>query len=409
MSGKSNSFDRRNFLKKSAAGFAAVAAAPAVLTSGNIFTQNKADDENKIVTRKLGKTGLEVPVVSMGVMNADNPALVKAAYEGGMRHFDTAHGYQRGRNEEMVGRVMKQLDRGSCIISTKIPGNDYDIEDGEWDREIDAEEYIEKFHKSLRRLQMDYVDILYLHSAHNKYEVMDEELIPALLKLKEQGKARYIGVSTHRNEHEVIDAVTDSNVYDVVLTAYNFRQDHNNVIGKAIERASKAGIGVVAMKTQAGVYWDEDDEDTRINMKAALKWVLQNPHVHTTIPGFETFDQMNEDLAVLSNIVMTDKEKEDLKLGEDFGFNGTYCNQCELCLGQCGKDVDIPTMMRSYMYAFSYKNLLQAKDTFNEAKVDKLPCSECSVCTVNCAMGFNVREKLVKIDQIRDLPETFLV
>ncbi len=409
MSGKSNSFDRRNFLKKGAVGFAAAAAVPGVIGSNNIFAQDKPDSGNKIITRKLGKTGLEVPVVSMGVMNADNPALVKAAYEGGMRHFDTAHGYQRGRNEEMVGRVMKQLDRASCIISTKIPGNDYDIEDGEWDREIDAEEYIEKFNKSLRRLQMDYVDILYLHSAHNKYEVMDEELVPALLKLKEQGKARFIGVSTHRNEHEVIDAVTDSNVYDIVLTAYNFRQDHQQVIGKAIERASKAGIGVVAMKTQAGVYWDEDEEDTKINMKAALKWVLQNPHVHTTIPGFETFDQMNEDLAVLTDVAMTDKEKKDLKAGEDFGFNGMYCNQCEQCLGQCGKDIDIPTMMRSYMYAFSYKNLVQAKDTFNEAKVDKLPCSECSVCTVNCAMGFNVREKLVKIDQIRDLPETFLV
>ena len=78
------------------------------------------------------------------------------------------------------------------------------------------------------------------------------------------------------------------------------------------EKASKAGIGIVAMKTQAGVYWDEEKQN-KINMKAALKWALQSPHVHTSIPGFATFDQLNEDLEVMSDITLTDKDKKDLR------------------------------------------------------------------------------------------------
>ena len=62
-----------------------------------------------ILQRTLGKTGITLPIVSMGVMNADVPGLLRRAYEVGIRHFDTAAGYQQGRNEEMVGQVIKDL------------------------------------------------------------------------------------------------------------------------------------------------------------------------------------------------------------------------------------------------------------------------------------------------------------
>jgi len=58
------------------------------------------------------------------------------------------------------------------------------------------------------------------------------------------------------------------------------------------------GLGIVAMKTQAGVYWDKE-KTTPINMKAALKWALRDPNVHTAIPGFTTLDQLQTDLDVL--------------------------------------------------------------------------------------------------------------
>src|SRR5580765_1631877 len=82
-----------------------------------------ADSSNSgaLLERTLGRTGLKLPIVSMGVMNADVPGILRRAYELGIRHFDTAAVYQNGRNEEMVGSVVKEMGiRDKVVISTKI-------------------------------------------------------------------------------------------------------------------------------------------------------------------------------------------------------------------------------------------------------------------------------------------------
>jgi len=63
--------------------------------------------EPAIIRRRLGKTDIELPIVSFGVMRSDNAALVKSAFEMGFVHFDTAHGYQEGKNETMLGNYLK--------------------------------------------------------------------------------------------------------------------------------------------------------------------------------------------------------------------------------------------------------------------------------------------------------------
>ena len=250
------------------------------------------------------------------------------------------------------------------------------------------------------------MDVLLLHSVAKREAVLFEPLMSAIQKLKKEGKARFIGVSTHRNEPEVIRAVADSNVYDVVLTAYNFLQPHLAEMHTAIDYAAGKGIGIVAMKTQAGVYWDKEKQDP-INMKAALKWALQNRNVHTAIPGFTTFDQLNLDVEVMSDITLTAQEISDLKLTQTVA--GLYCRQCDLCTPQCSRGVDIPTLMRSYMYAFGYRNLLHAKDTLEGIDLNNLPCDDCSECGVKCSVGFDVRGKIAEIAKIGRIDDTFLV
>ena len=114
----------------------------------------------------------------------------------------------------------------------------------------------------------------------------------------------------------------------MILTAYNFRQDHREEVRKAVAEAAAAGIGVV-MKTQAGAYWDKEKLQP-INMRAALKWVFNDPNVTTAIPGFTTFDQLKkEDWSVVTDIAITPQELKDLHFGEQVA--GLYCQQC----GQC--------------------------------------------------------------------------
>src|SRR5271166_454611 len=113
-------WNRRDFIVKPIlwAGTASVLARTDVLlASPTLETSAPA-----VLQRTLGKTGLSLPVVSMGVMNADVPGLLRRAYELGIRHFDTAAGYQNGRNEEMVGQVIKEMGvRDQVVISTKQP------------------------------------------------------------------------------------------------------------------------------------------------------------------------------------------------------------------------------------------------------------------------------------------------
>lgn len=401
---------RRDFLIKSVSGIAGAAMAPSLLGRTARAEDAPPESKERYPVRTLGKTGITVPVVSMGVMNADNPDLVRVALERGITLLDTAHYYQRGRNEKMVGSVIKDFPRDSFYLATKARASTVDRHtrgEGELAKPETVSSFIQKVELSLTRLGQEYVDILYLHSAQSAEDVMIEHAITAMQRLKKEGKIRFMGVSTHRNEHEVIDAAVKSGLYDVVLTAYNFRMSNLAELKESMARAAGAGLGIVAMKTQAGVYWDRT-RTKQINMTAALKWALGNEHVHTSIPGFTTFDQLETDLAVMKDLAMTPEEREDLGLGEKTGMRGLYCRQCSVCVAQCPHGLEIPTIMRSYMYAYGYRNLAEAKTTLDSLALRRIPCESCGSCTVRCAQGFDVKDRVTDIARLRNVPADLL-
>jgi predicted aldo/keto reductase-like oxidoreductase len=359
----------------------------------------------KMIHRTLGKTGLKLPVVSMGVMNADNPSLVAAALDAGIVMLDTAWGYQRGRNETMIGKVIKGRPRDSYVLATKVPG-DRDRKTGFLLPETSAENFKTKFDTSLERLGLEYVDILYLHNLKRGQDAQSEPMIKALQDEKRRGRARFIGVTTHAGEPEVIRAAVEAGVYDVVLSAYNFRKDYLDDLRKAVAEAAQAGLGVVAMKTQGGVFWDKEKTDP-INMKAALKFALQDTNLHTAIPGFTTFDQLQLDLTVMEDLTLTEQEYADLRLDEKTG--GLYCQACGQCLPQCPRQLPIPDVMRSYMYAYGYGNLEKAHSLITSLDLGDNPCGGCSSCNVTCAKRFDVKGRVQDITRLKSLPADFFV
>jgi predicted aldo/keto reductase-like oxidoreductase len=397
--------DRRGFIKSGILGLAGTAAGSALLKASPKNSRTYMGEKDKFIYRTLGKTGIELPVVSMGVMNADNPNLVAAALDSGIGMLDTAHGYQKGKNEEMIGSVIKDRDRDSFVLATKV-AYQKDRKTGLYPPDKDAKSFEDEFNISLQRLGVDYVDILYIHSFWVKETMTFEPALKFLEKIKKEGKTRFVGFTTHRNEHEMLDAAVECGVYDVVLTAYNFRQKNREAITQAMARAAKAGIGIVAMKTQAGVYWDKERQDP-INMRAALKWALQNEHVSTAIPGFTAFDQMELDLSVMESLSLTAEETADLRLDEGKAHAGLYCQQCGTCEGQCPENVDVPSLMRSYMYAYGYKNLSLARSTIEELGFT-LPCTDCRSCSVRCPNGFDVPQKAKDIARLKAVPSEFL-
>jgi predicted aldo/keto reductase-like oxidoreductase len=403
MTENNNGLKRRAFLKQGLTGLAAAGAAAGCTTG---FGRAKAETEGpaKPIVRTLGKTGLKIPVVSMGVMNADNPAVVQAALEGGIVLLDTAWGYQRGRNEQMIGQVIKGRPRDSYIIATKVPGPNRDKTMQGLDPDALQKAFLDKFDESLGRLGLDHVEILNLHNNTAPEHVQNPGIIAALQKAKKAGKARFIGITTHGSEPAVIRATIATKAYDVILTAYNFRQDYRDELRKAVAEATAAGLGVMAMKTQAGAFWDKEKQQP-INMRAALKWALNDPNITTAIPGFTTFDQLKEDLAVMTDLKLTPQDLQDLKLGEQVA--GLYCQHCGQCLAGCPQGLPIPDLMRSYMYAYGYRNLQAAHELVHSLELAGDPCGACATCSAVCAKGFDIADRVKDISRLRAVPGDF--
>ena len=397
--------ERRSFLKLGLAGAAGLGAAQGLLQAQPKPISTQAAGGRKMIHRTLGKTGIKLPIVNMGVMNADNPALVAAALDAGIVMLDTAWGYQRGRNETMIGEVIKDRPRDSYILATKVPG-DRDRQTGYLLPETSPENFKAKFEESLERLGLEYVDILYLHNLKRGEDAQSEPMIKALSDEKKRGRARFIGVTSHAQEPDVLRSAVQAGVYDVVLTAYNFRKDYLDDLNNAVAEAAQAGLGVVAMKTQAGVFWDKEKTDP-INMTAALKFALQNPNLHTAIPGFTTFDQMQLDLSVMEDLNLTEQEIMDLRQEEKGG--GLYCQACEKCLPQCPQQLPIPDMMRSYMYAYGYRNLEAAHQLIDSLDFKNNACGGCGSCAVSCAKRFDVKGRIQDITRLKNLSADFFV
>lgn len=409
MSKISKNFTRRDFLSKSAFGVAALG----VLGASEHPLQSKDEKKSihtkeKIIYRTLGRTGIKIPIVNMGVMNAYNPELVKRSYEIGVRHFDTAEHYQRGKNEEMVGNVIKELNvRDKVIIATKvyIPPQQRNIPP-----EKAKEIFLKTVEGSLKRLKTDYIDILYSHVVPDVQYLNNPGIKEAMQILKKQKKIRFLGFSTHKNMTECINDAARTGFYDVILTAFNYAMSDNKEFLNAVKNAASKGIGIIAMKTQCAQYWYRERYvpksyqqyyKGKILHTSVLKWALQHPYICTAIPGYTTFEQMEEDFSVAYNLEYTSEEKKFFK-ERGIKLSMAYCQQCYNCVSSCPKQVDIPTLMRVHMYASCYSNFYHARDT-----LDSIPennslkaCVSCDKCSAKCVNYVDIAQR---VDELKTM------
>jgi hypothetical protein len=195
----------------------------------------------------------------------------------------------------------------------------------------------------------------------------------------------------------------DSKFYDVVLVAYNFQQKHMPEVRSAIARAAQAGIGVVGMKAIRG---GNRQTPTVQSASAALKWVLQDPNVHTIVPGFTAFEEMEMDLAVLENPTLTEEEKKTIH--REASLKTLYCQGCGQCLKQCRDHLPVPDLMRAYMYTYAYRNLALAQDLVLSLNLPSRACEDCDQCSVKCSVGFNVPAKIKDVVRLKDVPTEFI-
>jgi hypothetical protein len=343
----------------------------------------------KLTYRTIGKTGLKVTSVGFGCMITSDASVIERASDIGINYFDTARGYQHGNNERMVGAALKKK-RKDLVLSSKSGAR---TKDGA----------LSDLDTSLRELGTDFLDIWYLHGRDKTSEAPDE-LFEAQQVAKQQGKIRFAGLSTHKAKDMIPFLVTKGTV-DVVLTTYNFTMDKN--MDAVIEQAHNAGIGVVAMKVMAGgfrsgnprrAFYPQLTRDGAL--LAALKWVLKNPKVDTTIPSMTDMEQLEENLRAMAEPYSQVEEKLLAQRLERIG--PLYCRMCGACEGTCAKGLPVADLLRYLTYAEGYGQFSLGREHFLAlpARVTSVRCQDCASCTVTCPFGLEVASRLARAQEL---------
>lgn len=387
--------NRRDFLKG-----AAVSSALAGLSlTGEGFSPKEVFSANtpgfkRIVYRVLGSTGCKVSEIGFGVLHTQDTALIHAAIDSGINFFDTAHGYQNGRCEQILGEVMKTR-RKEVIIATKVGVSTPD-------------KMKEKIEISLKRLQTDYVDLLLVHGLGSRKRILNEDIMKLYDDTRRKGMTRFVGFSTH-NQVGGLDAAVDSNFWEAVLVPYNYFSPLE--VTAAIKRARETGIAIIAMKALITVerprkpYPDiRKNKNTKTtNQQALLRWVLNNPHIDTIIPGMASFEHLSDDVAVMGTKLTSDDRRTLRRFSEN--VKRRYCcgiAGCTGCRDLCPKGVEVNEINRCINYAYGYGNIELARENYanlpESSRVDV--CDECEKCVVNCVNGLDLRRNIQRAKEL---------
>jgi aryl-alcohol dehydrogenase-like predicted oxidoreductase len=293
--------------------------------------------------RKLGAWGVNVSEIGLGswltyggsVEDEKATACIHRAFELGVNFFDTANVYRRGAAEEVTGRALKAFPRDDYVLATKVY---FPMDDGPNDRGLSRKHIMEQCHASLRRLDVDYIDLYQCHRPDPHTPL--EETLRALDDLVTQGKVLYVGVSmwpaelldeAHRLHQKLnLDAIV-SNQPEYSMLHRDIEDDVLPVskqlsIGQVVY--SPIAQGVLAGKYEPGAaapqgtrgatagdaefmerFMREDvlravqdlrpiADDLGITMaQMAVVWVLREPGVSSAIVGASRPEQVEENVA----------------------------------------------------------------------------------------------------------------
>ncbi|NQT25427.1 aldo/keto reductase [candidate division KSB1 bacterium] len=378
-------WQRRQFLKKGSQSLLALSAMPSFKWLALDTADETKKEQDPIEYRILGKTGMKITTVSMGAMRTREPSVIHHALDQGINYIDTARRYMDGYNEVVVGQVLKTRRKDTFVATKILPGK------------FSESEILDSLEASLKALQTDYVDVIQLHGMSNVEDIQNEEAMSTLAKIKQEGKARFVGFTTHSNQRELLLAAIPLKFYDTILVSYNFKSPPE--LGEAIQKAADSGIGIVAMKTQAGGYETKELGNLSPH-QAALKWVLQNQGVHTTIPGMVTYAQIDENIQAMGSKMGWHDRKVLHRYGN--AIDHKLCRMCGQCEGACPQGVSVLDVNRVLMYSEGYRDPDLASMTFHElsAKERGLACLSCDHCTVRCPHGLNIQARIQSVQQL---------
>lgn len=328
--------------------------------------------------RKLGSTNIELNRVGFGgipiqrITQEDTNLVINELINQGINFIDSARGYTV--SEEYIGNAIEGK-RDKFILATKSMSRSYD-------------DMIRDVNISLNNFKTEYIDLYQLHNLKpDEYdEIFDDDMAyEALLKCKEEGKIKHIGITSH--SIDTIKKAVNSGKFDTIQFPYNIVEDQADEIFK---EANKNGIGIIVMKPLAGGAID--------NAKLAIKYILSKDYIDVVIPGMDSVDQVIENTSVLNNLNITDEENLEIKdIIEKLG--NRFCRRCEYCM-PCPVGINIPMNFLLEGYYSRYNLKEWSKDRYKSLDVNASNCIECGKCESKCPYELPIREMLKDVSNI---------
>jgi uncharacterized protein len=370
---------RRQFLQ---AGLALPAVGLVASNTPEVFSPTPVG----LAYRTLGKTGLKVTSVGCAAGAVPDPDILARAFDLGINYYDTARIYGQGKSEQILGKALKGK-RDKIVLASKTYSNT-------------KAKILEDIETTLTTLGTDHLDIYHQHSRHEPKEITDE-MLETMELVKKQGKTRFIGVSTH-DPNAMVDFILKTGKFDVVQTTYSY------AIGApyrdaAIAKLHKAGIGVVAMKVVIATATPKGDKGNHLSNEgglAAIKWVLRNPGISTTVPWAETLEELEINFRAMTEDFVPADEK--LLFARNEQIRELYCRMCFQCKGKCPKGVPVADELRFLAYNDFKGNFHEARESFWDLprQIRNIRCSDCAECAVKCPNGVKVHERLIRAQEL---------
>lgn len=354
---------RRDFIKAVVGSAVAVGgtALPLSVVAQRQEPQQPSIRISGIPTRQLGNTGVQVPILQLGTAQNLDPQYDKVmhrSFQAGVTWFDTALSYGWGASHRAIANFLTQIDDRKALWLTsksgarRVSGLRKDVDE------------------ALAELGTDYLDLYLMHGIDD-VRMLERDYLALGEELKRRGKTRFFGFSCHDgNVVGLLNKAAKVGGIDAIMFRYNFRRYGDLELNRAMDACQRAGIGLLAMKTQGSVPRDlESVVDFRSKEftlgQAKLKSVWADERVNSIVSEMDSVKYVRENVAAArSETPLTAEEAH--QLNQLAALTASYaCNGCKhLCENAVAREVSIADPLRFLMYYECYGKTERARELY---------------------------------------------
>lgn len=367
--------------------------------------------ENQVAKRKY--RDIEVPLLALGCMRLpmrngeidqqELDRMVDYCMEHGANYFDTAYMYVDSKSELAIGKSLKRYKREDFILADKSPI--YKMKTREDVREI--------FDEQLKKCQVEYFDFYMCHNI-NKNTVdtyRNVAMYDELVKLKKEGKIKYLGFSFHGTP-DILREVVKEHKWDFAQLQINYldwdvvkaKEQYDIVQAEGIPvivMEPLRGGGLVNLSDKALAKLKEHYPDTT-PASFGLRWAASRKNVVTVLSGMSNLQQVKENIQTF--IDYKEMTEDEIKVADEISKiiqsqGEINCTACKYCMEVCPRGINIPAafaLYNQYKISKSKMSFTMYYDTLSEAEQPDA-CIKCGLCSKNCPQNLDIPALLTKI------------